>query len=146
MTKKIDILKELSNILIESLSSKESYKTGFQKYLLKFCNAYDTNLNKNSKPLFDLFKKLDNIEKTKINIWIKENTSIEGITVTKEGCKLTFKTGYDSLKVFNESLNWYDMKVEVKPFIPSDEKLKKSLENLIKKYNIEKIKAVLNTL
>ena len=38
------------------------------------------------------------------------------------------------------------MKVEIKPFIPSDEKLKKSLENLIKKYDIEKIKAVLNTL
>lgn len=146
MIKKTDILKELNQILIESLSSKESYKAGFQKYLLKFCNSYNTSLNKNSKPLFDLFKKLDNIEKTKINMWIKQNTSIEGVTVTKEGCKLTFKTGYDSLEVFNESLNWYDIKVEVKPFVPSDEKLKKSLENLIKKYDIEKIKAVLNTL
>ena len=56
-----DTYNEISDF-IEFLNEIKDY---MQKYLLKFCNAYDTSLNKNSKPLFDLFKKLDNIEKIK---------------------------------------------------------------------------------
>ena len=38
-TAKTDILKELNQILIEAYAGKDSYKNGFQKYLIKFFSA-----------------------------------------------------------------------------------------------------------
>lgn len=144
--KQSNILKELNQILIEAYAGKDSYKNGFQKYLVKFFSNYEGALSRNSKPLFDFLKKLDNVERLKINLWIKQNTSVSGINVKSEGLTLTLKDGESSVKIYNEALNWYDMKVEVKPYEPSDDKLKKSLVNLLKHYNKEAIKTILATL
>lgn len=141
-----NILKQLDKILVEALQSKEAYKGKYQEFLTTFIKNYDGVLNKNSEPLYKFFKKLDNIEKVKVNLWLIKNTSLDGATVHKEGLKLRFKEGYDSFTIFNEALNWYEMKVEVKPFEPSDDKLKKSLVNLLKHYNKEAIKSILATL
>lgn len=145
-TQKTDILTILNKLLIEALTVKDAYKSKYQEYLNTFIKNYDDALNHNSKPLYDFFKKLDNIEKVKINLWLVKNTSLDGATVTKEGLKLRFKEGENTFRIFNESLNWYDMKVEIKPVTYDDEKLKKSLNNLLKHYDKQAIKDLLNTL
>ena len=141
-----DILTILNRLLIDALTSKDSYKSKYQEYLTTFIKNYDTSLNHNSKPLYDFFKKLDNIEKVKVNLWLIKNTSLDGATVTKEGLKLRFKEGESTFRIFNESLCWYDMKVEVKPIEYDDTRLKKSLTNLLKHYDKQAIKDLLNTL
>lgn len=148
MTKQVknDILTVLNKLLIEALTSKDAYKSKYQEYLTTFIKNYDTSLNRNSKPLYDFFKKLDNIEKVKVNLWLIKNTSLDGATVTKEGLKLRFKEGENTFRIFNDSLNWYDMKVEVKPIEYDDSRLKKSLTNLLKHYDKQAIKDLLNTL
>lgn len=146
MTKHIDILTQLNNLLIEALANRQNYLEGYQKYLTTFIKNYDTSLNKNSKPLFDFFKKIDNVEKVKINLWLIKNTSLDGCTVSKEGLKIRLKEGFDTFTIFDDSIKWYQMKVEVKPFEPTDEKLKKSLVNLLKHYQKQAIKDILETL
>ena len=149
MTKKAqkqDILKVLNTLLIECKTNKESYKSKYQEYLSTFIKNYDIALNKNSKPLFDFLKTLDNVEKTKVQLYLIQNTSLDGCTVTKDGLKLRFKQGYESFVIFNDSLCWYDMKVQVKPIEYDDIRLKKSLVNLLKHYEKQAIKDILNTL
>lgn len=145
-TVKTDILKELNQILIEAYAGKDSYKNGFQKYLVKFFSNYEEALNRNSKPLFDFLKKLDNVERLKVNLWIKQNTSVSGVNVKSEGLTFTLKDGESVVKIYNESLNWYDMKIEVKPYVPDDTKLKKNLERLLKYYSKQAITEILSTL
>lgn len=147
MTKKILTVQEkLANILLEARTNRNSYLSGYQEYLTIFINNYDEALNKNSKPLFDFMKVLDNTEKTKVTMWLKSNTTLEKAVISDKGMKLVFKTGEDKFKIINDSLKWYDMKVEVKPFEPSEEKLKKSLVNLLKHYDKQAITNILRTL
>ena len=146
MTKKFDIQTQLNQILLESLTSKTAYKQGFQKWLDLFIANYETALNKNSLPLLDFFKKLDEVEKIKIREYLFKATSLKALKVSDKGIKLVFKDSYDSLVLIDSALKWYDIKIEVKPFEPSQEKLKKSLENLLKHYDKEDIKNTLNTL
>lgn len=145
-TKQPDILKELNDILIEAYTGKNSYKNGFQKYLVTFFSNYESALSRNSKPLFDFMKKLDNVERLKINLWIKQNTSVSGVNVKSEGLTFTLKDGENSVKIYNDSINWYDMKIEVKPYQPDDTKLKKNLERLLKYYSKQAITEILSTL
>lgn len=145
-TQKTDILTILNNILLDALKSKEAYKSKYQEFLTTFINNYNTSLNCNSKPLFDFFKKLDNVEKLKVKLWLIKNTSLDGAEVTKNGLKLRFKEGEEVFRIFNDSLNWYDMKVEVKEPVYDDIHLKKSLTNLLKHYEKQAIKDILNTL
>lgn len=145
-TQKTDILTVLNSILIDALKCKEAYKSKYQEYLKTFIENYNGSLNCNSKPLFDFLKKLDNIEKLKVKLWLIKNTSLDGAEVTKKGLKLRFKEGEEVFRIFNDSLNWYDMKVEVKEPVYDDKRLKTSLNNLLKHYNKQAIKDILNTL
>ena len=147
MTKKtLTVQEKLANILLEARSNRNSYLSGYQEYLTTFIDNYDEALNKNSKPLFDFMKVLDNTEKTKVTMWLKANTTLEKAIISDKGMKLVFKAGKDKFEILNASLKWYEMKVEVRPFEPSEEKLKKSLVNLLKHYDKQAIKNILNTL
>lgn len=145
-TQSKDILTILNNILLDALKSKEAYKSKYQEYLKTFIENYNGALNCNSKPLFDFLKKLDNVEKVKVKLWLIKNTSLDGAEVTKNGLKLRFKEGEESFRIFNNTLNWYDMKVEVKEPVYDDKRLKTSLNNLLKHYDKQAIKDILNTL
>lgn len=137
---------KLEQLLLQGLTSKGAYKQAFQEWLGLFIGEYDKSLNKNSKPLFDFLKRLDNVERVKISMYLKACTSLESVIVTDKGCKIKLKSGADILKITDTSLKWYDMKISVKPVEYNAERLKKSLDNLLKHYDKQALLDVLSTL
>lgn len=141
-----NILDKLNKLLIEAQTSRTAYRTKYQEYLEVFFDNYDKTLSKNSEPLFKFLKTLDNTERVKVNLYILKNTTVAGVTVSDKGCKIKLKDGEDSLAILDKNIKWYDMKVEVKPFEPTKEKLKQSLARLLKNYSKDLIKDCLKDL
>jgi hypothetical protein len=138
--------KRLENILSKALIDKKAYITAYDEYLRLFISEYDTSLNKNSQPLLRLFKALDESEKVKIRLWLIKYTSLDGCEITSKGAKIRLKEGYNTLQVFEGAPLWTSIKIEVKPIEYTDEKLKKSLSNLLKHYSKDLITDILTTL
>ena len=140
MTKHNNIEKEINRVLANARVNLQGYREKIQLAFEIFISHYETDLNRNSKPFYNIVKSLAQRDKMQFIDYVKQATNIKGLQFTKEGCKLTFDgdklTFYYS---FIDSKKWFDKdkKTEEKAFIYNDDNFIKAIKALISKLKKE---------
>lgn len=140
MTKHNTIEKQINNLLKQATANLQGYREKTQLAFEIFVAHYETDLNKNSKPLYNLVKALANKDKNTFIDYLKQATNITGLKFTKEGLQLTFNgesLTYDNN--FIDSRKWYDKdkKEELKDFVYNDDSFIKSIKAIVSKLKKE---------
>lgn len=124
-----------------------------QEYLHNFVESYNTDLNKNSTPLFNLLEVLTQGDKYLITKWFEKYTTAESIKYNNKKTGINIKYEGDSLAfVAGVVGNWwqYDKpETEEKPYLIAD--FEKSAKSLFKKVtdkglSVNECKAIINNL
>lgn len=141
MTKHLNKIEKQINQLVKNANiNLQSYREKIQLAFELFVAHYNTDLDKNSKPLYNIVKNLAQKDKSPFIDYIKKATNISGLKFTKDGVQLTFNGDtltYDN--AFIDSNKWYDKdkKQEEKPFAYNDDNFIKAIKGLINKLKKE---------
>lgn len=140
MTKHNTIEKQINNLLKNAKANLQGYREKTQLVFELFVAHYNTDLNKNSKPLYNLVKTLASKDKNTFIDYLKQATNITGLKFTKEGLQLAFNGDtltYDN--AFIDDTKWYDKdkKEESKDFVYTDDNFIKAIKGLINKLKKE---------
>ena len=136
MTKHNTIEKQINRLLINAKQNLQGYREKTQLAFEIFVAHYETDLNRNSKPLHSIVNSLAQKDKIPFIDYVKQATNITGFKFTKDGVKLAFNGDtltYDN--DFIDSKKWYDKdaKQEKQAFIYNDESFIKTIKSLINK-------------
>lgn len=124
-----------------------------QDYLHDFVESYDSDLNKNSTPLFNLLEVLTQGDKYLVSKWLVTFTSCKTVSYNSKKTGINLKIEGDSLAfVAGVVGNWwqYDKpESEEKPYLIAD--FEKSAKSLFKKVtdkglSVNECKAIINNL
>ena len=111
MTKHNTIEKQINNLLKNAKLNLQGYREKTQLAFELFVAHYETDLNKNSKPLYNLVKTLASKDKNTFIDYLKQATNIAGLKFTKDGVELAFKDSSTALTYDNDfidSKKWFD--------------------------------------
>ena len=137
MTKHLSKIEKQINQLVKNANSNlQGYRDKMQLAFELFVAHYETDLNKNSKPLHSIVNSLAQKDRIPFIDYVKQATNITGLKFTKDGVQLAFNG--DSLTYDNDfidSKKWYDKdaKQEKQAFIYNDENFIKTIKALISK-------------
>lgn len=136
MTKHNTIEKQINRLLTNARQNLQGYREKTQLAFEIFVAHYESDLNRNSKVLYNIVKSLAQKDKPAFVDYIKKATNITGLNFTKDGVKLTFNG--DSLtydNAFIDSNKWFDKdkKEESKELVYTDDNFIKSIKALISK-------------
>lgn len=142
MTKHNTIEKQINNLLKNAKLNLNGYREKIQLAFEIFVAHYESDLNKNSKPLYNLVKTLASKDKNTFIDYLKQATNITGLKFTKEGVELAFKDSATALTYDNDfidSKKWYDKDKadEAKDFVYTDDNFLKAIKSLINKLKKE---------
>lgn len=141
MTKHLSKIEKQINQLVKSANiNLNGYRDKMQLAFELFVAHYNTDLNNNSKPLYNIVKNLAQKDKSSFIDYVKKATNISGFKFTKDGVTLAFNG--DSLTYDNDFIDnhkWYDKdkKEESKELVYTDENFIKSIKSLIAKLKKE---------
>ena len=125
MTKHNTIEKQINRLLTNAKQNLQGYREKTQLAFELFVAHYDTDLNKNSKPLHNIVNSLAQKDKIPFIDYVKQATNITGFKFSKDGVKLAFN---------GDSLTYdKDAKQEKQAFIYNDESFIKTIKALINK-------------
>lgn len=142
MTKHNTIEKQINNLIKNATANLQGYREKTQLAFELFVAHYESDLNKNSKPLYNLVKALANKDKNTFIDYLKQATNITGLKFTKDGVELAFKDSATALTYDNDfidSKKWFDKdkKEESKDFVYTDDNFLKAIKSLINKLKKE---------
>ena len=130
------IEKQINQLVKNANSNLQGYRDKMQLAFELFVAHYNTDLNNNSKPLYNIVKNLAQKDKSAFIDYVKQATNISGFKFTKDGATLAFNG--DTLAYNNDFIDnnkWYDKdkKAESSPIVYTDESFIKSIKSLIAK-------------
>lgn len=137
MTKHLNKIEKQINQLVKNANSNlQGYRDKMQLAFELFVAHYESDLNKNSKPFYNIVKNLAQKDKSAFIDYVKKATNITGLKFNKDGVQLTFDG--ESLTYDNDFIDdnkWYDKdkKDESKALVYTDESFIKSIKALINK-------------
>lgn len=124
-----------------------------QDYLHDFVESYDSDLNKNSTPLFNLLEVLTQGDKYLVSKWLVTYTTCKSVAYNNKKTGINLKIEGDSLAfVAGEIGNWWvynKPESQEKPYLIAD--FEKSAKSLFKKVadkglSVNECKAIINNL
>ena len=145
--------KYFSKKLTTIKNNQKKTREVIQDYLHDFIESYDSDLNKNSTPLFNLLEVLTQGDKYLVSKWLVTYTTCKSVAYNNKKTGINLKIEGDSLAfVAGEIGNWwqYDKpKTEEKPYLITD--FEKSAKSLFKKVadkglSVNECKAIINNL
>ena len=145
--------KYFSKKLTTIKNNQKKTREVIQDYLHDFIESYDSDLNKNSTPLFNLLEVLTQGDKYLVSKWLVTYTTCKSVAYNNKKTGINLKIEGDSLAfVAGEIGNWwqYDKtESQEKPYLITD--FEKSAKSLFKKVadkglSVNECKAIINNL
>lgn len=135
-------LKEFNKVLKAIDNAKNSYYHNTQHCVASFIKNFDKVLSYNTTPLKDLLKVMRATDRQSVVDYIKQATNVVRLSIDKDN-NIVFSVAKDETYTVNESFidshNWYEKELEKdkKAIVFDDNKLKATLQAIIKKLDKE---------